>query len=102
MLIGYRAAVLEKVIVTAQRREQSLQDVPISITAASQEKLDQFEVTNLFDLANFVPGVMFSKAPDDGLVLSLPVSDTAFTKCKSMSWYDSLAAFDDLNKFINQ
>lgn len=31
---------LEEVVVTAQKREQNLQDVPISISAFSAEKLD--------------------------------------------------------------
>ncbi len=32
--------ILEEVIVTAQKRAQSIQDVPISITAMSGEKID--------------------------------------------------------------
>ena len=34
------AAGLEEVVVTATRREERLQDVPISVSAFSQEKLD--------------------------------------------------------------
>ena len=37
---GAYAAQLEEVIVTAQKRAESLQDVPISMTALSGEKID--------------------------------------------------------------
>jgi iron complex outermembrane receptor protein len=62
--------VLEEVTITAQKRDESLSDVPISIAVMDQEGLDDYQVDDLFDLANFVPGMVFSRAPDDGLVLS--------------------------------
>jgi outer membrane receptor protein involved in Fe transport len=46
---------LEEIVVTAQKRSQSLQDVPISINAVGGEKLDQASIENLDDLANYVP-----------------------------------------------
>ncbi len=66
----HSAAVLEEVTITAQKRDESLSDVPISIAVMDQEGLDDYQVDDLFDLANFVPGMVFSRAPDDGLVLS--------------------------------
>ncbi|GAB3114615.1 TonB-dependent receptor [Aestuariicella hydrocarbonica] len=67
---SYSAPVLEEVIITAQKRDESLSDVPISISVMDQESLDNYQVDDLFDLANFIPGMVFSRAPDDGLVLS--------------------------------
>ncbi|RLQ21113.1 TonB-dependent receptor [Seongchinamella sediminis] len=52
-----RATVLEEVLVTAQKREQSLQDTPIAITAFSANALDVQRITNVMDLANKVPSV---------------------------------------------
>jgi outer membrane receptor protein involved in Fe transport len=50
---------LEQIVVTAQRREERLQDVPMSITTFSQEKLDQQGLRNIDDLSRLTPGVTF-------------------------------------------
>lgn len=46
---------LQEVIVTARRRDESLQQVPISITAIDQETLDRQGVNTLTDLQQLVP-----------------------------------------------
>jgi outer membrane receptor protein involved in Fe transport len=46
---------LEEVIVTAERKEASVQDTSISITAFTTEMLDDFGIRNQEDLQNFVP-----------------------------------------------
>lgn len=51
---------LEEIIVTAQRREQSLQEVPISIEAFSGAELQQWGHRNMDELANFSPTVTVS------------------------------------------
>jgi len=43
-------AQIEEIIVTAQKREESLQDVPISISAMTSEQFDVFDVTRSDDL----------------------------------------------------
>lgn len=50
---------IEEVVVTAQRREQRLQDVPLTITAMSGDQLDKAGITNIFDLQNVVSGLTF-------------------------------------------
>lgn len=45
------------IIVTAQRQEQRLQDVPISITVLSEEKLSNNNITNAKDIATYTPGL---------------------------------------------
>ena len=66
LLFGYNAPVLaqggilEEVIVTAQKREESIQDVGIAITAFSGEQLDAFGFTNSTELTAFTPGVHMS------------------------------------------
>ncbi|MDH3512727.1 MAG: TonB-dependent receptor [Gammaproteobacteria bacterium] len=49
----------EEIIVSAQKREQSLQDVPISIAVLTGDKLEEAGIENLDDLALYVPN--FSK-----------------------------------------
>jgi len=52
------AQTLEEVVVTAQIREQSLQDVPISISAISGEDIADRSVDNLQSLSASVPNFM--------------------------------------------
>ncbi|HEX7373918.1 MAG TPA: TonB-dependent receptor [Steroidobacteraceae bacterium] len=52
-------ATLEEIIVTAQRREQNLQDVPIAISAMTGEMLAQAGVRDPRDLQSFVPNLQF-------------------------------------------
>ena len=51
--------VLEEVIVTADRKEQSLLDVPISVTAFDSNMLEDYQITNRKDLEVRVPGLQF-------------------------------------------
>lgn len=48
---------IDEIVVTAQRREERLQSVPISITAFDQESLEERDVKELPDLARFTPGL---------------------------------------------
>jgi len=54
-------APLEEVVVTARRREESLQDVPIAITALSGNFLREQNITELTDLGTHVPSLRFSE-----------------------------------------
>jgi outer membrane receptor protein involved in Fe transport len=59
---GVSAQTLEEVVVTASRREQSLQDIPYSITAVSAESLEENRVDSLTDLSQLVAGISFADA----------------------------------------
>ncbi|MGC1470344.1 MAG: TonB-dependent receptor [Sphingorhabdus sp.] len=47
----------DEIVVTAQKREQNLQDVPVAITAIGTEKLDQLQVNEFADVVKFLPSV---------------------------------------------
>jgi iron complex outermembrane receptor protein len=53
---------LGEVIVTAQKRAESLQDVPISIDALGEEKMDELNVQNFKDYVQFLPSVTMQPA----------------------------------------
>jgi outer membrane receptor protein involved in Fe transport len=53
---------LDEIVVTAQRREEKLSDVPLSISAFSQENLDSRGVRNIDDIARLTPGITFTRA----------------------------------------
>ncbi len=52
---------LEEIVVTATRRTERLQDVPISVMAFSQEKLDAEGLKNIDDLSRLSPGLNFQR-----------------------------------------
>ncbi|MEO8926053.1 MAG: TonB-dependent receptor [Caulobacteraceae bacterium] len=53
------ATSLSEVIVTAQKREENLQNVPISVQALGAQKLEQLHVTNFNDYIKFLPSVTY-------------------------------------------
>ena len=55
-----------EVIVTAQKRSQKLQDVPISIQVLGTKKLDQLNVSGLNDFVAQLPSVVFQNSPFQG------------------------------------
>ncbi len=65
------AQVLEEVIVTAQKREQNLQDVGVSVTAFSGEQVRNLGFTRSNEVMNQMPGVAFNSVASGG-TFSLP------------------------------
>jgi iron complex outermembrane receptor protein len=53
------AAALDEVVVTARKREESLQDIPIAISAVTAEQLEERGITKLEDLTLQVAGVQY-------------------------------------------
>lgn len=54
--------VLEEVIVTAQKRSESVQDVPFSVTAFSANAIDDLNIISVTNLAKFTPGMNISQS----------------------------------------
>lgn len=52
---------LEEVIVTAQKKEEGLSEVPISIQVLSEEMIESRGVTSMKHLAEYIPGLHISK-----------------------------------------
>jgi iron complex outermembrane receptor protein len=52
--------ILEEITVTAQKREQNLQEVPIAISAFTGAQMNAMGVQESFDIATFTPGVHIS------------------------------------------
>ena len=48
---------LEEVVVTAQKREEKLSDVPIAVTALTSEQIGAAFANNIEDLQSMVPSV---------------------------------------------
>ena len=62
-------SIIEEVVVTAQHRSQSIQDVPITITAISAEELEAGNIFDIGSIANNVPGMTLGEfAPGQALI----------------------------------
>ena len=51
------SAELEEIVVTAQKRSESLQEVPISIVAFSGDEIERLNISNTIDLVKNIPGM---------------------------------------------
>lgn len=65
--VAYAQSV-DEIIVTAQKRSQSLQDVPFTVSATTGERLEELGVFDLTDLQTIVPGLQSPStgAPGEG------------------------------------
>ena len=53
--------ILEEVIVTARQQAETLQDVPVTIAALTEEDLDRYNITSLVDAAKMVPNMVIAQ-----------------------------------------
>ncbi len=77
---------LEEITVTAQRREQSLQDVPIAISAFSGDQLTSRNITDTYDLVRNVPNLTGNSNVGVGTSTSLYI--------RGIGNAESIATFD--------
>lgn len=57
------AGMLEEVVVTAQKREQNLQDTPISISAFEGQALEDQGIVDIGDVSQYAPNVQIAQSP---------------------------------------
>jgi iron complex outermembrane receptor protein len=59
-----KTTLLEEIVVTAQKRQESLQEVPIAISVFTSEARDKLGIITLQDFTDFTPGVTYSTSLD--------------------------------------
>jgi iron complex outermembrane receptor protein len=55
---------IEELVVTAEKRSQNLQDVPVAISAFTSERRELLGITTIQDMTNFTPGLEYTSAND--------------------------------------
>ncbi|MDZ4370286.1 MAG: TonB-dependent receptor [Phenylobacterium sp.] len=55
---------IAELVVTAEKREQSLQDIPVAISAFTSEQRDVIGIQSIQDMTNFTPGLQYSSSTD--------------------------------------
>ena len=68
-----RSSGLEEIVVTAQRREASLQDTPIAITAFTEDKLNDLGVFDMAQVGDFAPNVFIGKQPSSNSNMGISI-----------------------------
>jgi iron complex outermembrane receptor protein len=63
---AFVAPALEEVVVSARRRDENLQDTPVSVSVFGREDLERRSITNLFDVAGHAPNLRSSAGPQGG------------------------------------
>jgi outer membrane receptor protein involved in Fe transport len=58
--------VLEQITVTAQKREENLQNVPLSITAIGNEQIEELHLNDFADFATFLPSLSYQSGGQSG------------------------------------
>ena len=67
---------LEEVVVTAQKRSESLQDVPISMNAINSDQLEALNIKDFGDYVAQIPSISFTqRRPGQGQLFMRGISD---------------------------
>jgi iron complex outermembrane receptor protein len=83
----------DDIVVTAQRREERLIDVPISVSAMGAEALDRAGVTNVSNIGNYVPNIQINQTVGNtfGPLISIrglaPSADTSLGRDQPVGLY---------------
>ena len=64
---------IEEIIVTAQRREQNMQDIGASITALSGARFQELSFRTVTDLSEQVPNMTFATPAGESTLLALSI-----------------------------
>jgi len=59
------APALEEIIVTAQKRNENVQDIPLTINVVNGDTIDRFNIRDTNDLARNVPGLVIQQTPQN-------------------------------------
>ncbi len=89
---------LQEVVVTAQRRSENIQDVPIAIQALTGETLQQLNVANFDDFVKYLPNVTSSSAgPGQSQIFmrGLSVGDQGTQSGGSINGFPNVAIYLD-------
>ena len=61
LLSGTAFSQIDEIIVTANKKEQTLQDIPMSVTVTSAEQIEQSAIVDLLDLQSAVPALRMTQ-----------------------------------------
>ena len=78
LALAQEEATLDEIVVTAEKREASLQDVPMAITAVTGETIENMAIDDMMDLYVQTPGMSFSRAGGEAQIYIRGIGTDAF------------------------
>ncbi|MFC5343393.1 TonB-dependent receptor domain-containing protein (plasmid) [Brevundimonas staleyi] len=75
-----QATALDEIIVTAQKRDERAQNVPISLTAFSANTVDRFQLESLRDVSRLTPGLLVSAFNQSSPTIAVRGATNTFTQ----------------------
>ncbi len=91
LVVAEDAIVIEEIVVTAQKREQTLNEVPFSVQVISGEKFIEQGFNDLEDTASFVPGLTVEQTESGATVRIRGISNEGF----NVGFEQATAVFND-------
>jgi outer membrane receptor protein involved in Fe transport len=88
-------AAIEEIVVTAQKREENVQDVPVAITAVSAKELAQPAIRTLVDLNGYAPNVNIARDPSRAGGAALTIRGISPTRTDDNSLDSPIAVMTD-------
>jgi iron complex outermembrane receptor protein len=83
---------LEEVVVTAQKREQNMQDVPVAVTAFDMQAISDKEIEDISDIGSTVPNVQVSTSPGGSTGATVAIRGAASIN-PSVVWEPSVGIY---------
>jgi iron complex outermembrane receptor protein len=80
------SVLMEEVVVTARKTEESIQDIPVAVTAVNSQQIDALKIRSIHDLSIGIPGVMLE---DSGTQ-----KNTANFSIRGLGMRGSIPSFD--------
>lgn len=88
------SASIDEITVTARKREETLQDIPVSASVVSDVLIDEAGITDLYDLFEMIPGIHYDE--EDDRLAALPsirgvqANDVASNRTKVTAFIDGI------------
>lgn len=89
---------LEEVIVTAQKREQSAQDTPVSVTVLTGDALNKLGVESSNDIADYTPGLRISPVFGAGNIPNIAIRGVGLNDFRDYHESPSAVYVDEVYK----
>ena len=82
------------IVVTAQKREENLQEVPIAISALGSQYLESREITSIDSIGALAPNVKFERAPASGTIAQIAIRGSV-TINPAVTWEPAVGLYLD-------
>ena len=89
---------LEEVVVTSQKREQSAQDTPISVTVLSGDAIQYLGIESSNDIADYTPGLKISPVFGVGNIPNISIRGVGLNDFKDYHESPSAVYVDEVYK----